>query len=72
FTTISRHPTPLTKVLLEQFTATIPMPSDSAMSIAWQAMEKGFERFKEGLGAPETARYMQQLADQQYRQVTSP
>ncbi|MGL6152205.1 MAG: sugar ABC transporter substrate-binding protein [Aeromonas sobria] len=72
FTTISRHPTPLTKVLLEQFTATIPMPSDSAMSIAWQAMEKGFERFKEGLGATETARYMQQLADQQYRQVTSP
>lgn len=72
FTTISRHPTTLTKVLLEQFTATIPMPSDSAMSIAWQAMEKGFERFKEGLGAPETARYMQQLADQQYRQVTSP
>ncbi|EKP0259962.1 extracellular solute-binding protein [Aeromonas sobria] len=72
FTTISHHPTPLTKVLLEQFTATIPMPSDSAMSIAWQAMEKGFERFKEGLGAPETARYMQQLADQQYRQVTSP
>ena len=72
FTTISRHPTPLTKVLLEQFTATIPMPSDSAMSIAWQAMDKGFERFKEGLSAPETARYMQQLADQQYRQVTSP
>lgn len=72
FTTISRHPTPLTKVLLEQFTVTIPMPSDSAMSIAWQAMDKGFERFKEGLGAPETARYMQQLADQQYRQVTSP
>lgn len=72
FTTISRHPTPLTKVLLEQFTVTIPMPSDSAMSIAWQAMDKGFERFKEGLSAPETARYMQQLADQQYRQVTSP
>lgn len=72
FTTISRHPTPLAKVLLEQFTVTIPMPSDSAMSIAWQAMDKGFERFKEGLGAPETARYMQQLADQQYRQVTSP
>lgn len=72
FTTISRRPTPLAKVLLEQFTVTIPMPSDSAMSIAWQAMDKGFERFKEGLGAPETARYMQQLADQQYRQVTSP
>ncbi|MBS4686664.1 extracellular solute-binding protein [Aeromonas sobria] len=72
FTTISRHPTPLAKVLLEQFTVTIPMPSDSAMSIAWQAMDKGFERFKEGLSAPETARYMQQLADQQYRQVTSP
>ena len=72
FTTISRHPPPLAKVLLEQFTVTIPMPSDSAMSIAWQAMDKGFERFKEGLSAPETARYMQQLADQQYRQVTSP
>jgi maltose-binding protein MalE len=72
FTTISRHPTPLAKVLLEQFTVTIPMPSDSAMPIAWQAMDKGFERFKEGISAADTARYMQQLADQQYRQVKAP
>ncbi|MGL6620203.1 sugar ABC transporter substrate-binding protein [Aeromonas veronii] len=72
FTAISRRPTPQEKVLLEQFTLSTPMPSDSAMSIAWQAMEKGFERFKEGLSAADTARYMQQLADQQYRQVKTP
>lgn len=59
-------------MLLEQFTLSTPMPSDSAMSIAWQAMEKGFERFKEGISAADTARYMQQLADQQYRQVKAP
>ena len=72
FTAISRRPTPQEKVLLEQFTLSTPMPSDSAMSIAWQAMEKGFERFKEGISAADTARYMQQLADQQYRQVKTP
>ncbi|MGL5306046.1 MAG: hypothetical protein ACRC9Y_07720 [Aeromonas veronii] len=72
FTAISRRPTPQEKVLREQFTLSTPMPSDSAMSIAWQAMEKGFERFKEGISAADTARYMQQLADQQYRQVKTP
>ena len=72
FATISHNPTPREKVLLEQFTLTTPMPSDSAMSIAWQAMDKGFERFKEGISAADTARYMQQLADQQYRQVKAP
>ena len=41
FTAISRRPTPQEKVLLEQFTLSTPMPSDSAMSIAWQAMEVG-------------------------------
>ncbi|ELV7507437.1 sugar ABC transporter substrate-binding protein [Aeromonas veronii] len=72
FTAISRRPAPQEKVLLEQFTLSTPMPSDSAMSIAWQAMEKGFERFKEGISAADTARYMQQLADQQYLQVKTP
>jgi len=72
FDHIARSPTPQQKVLLEQFTLTTPMPSDSAMSIAWQAMDKGFERFKEGMSAAHTARYMQQLADQQHRQVKSP
>lgn len=69
---INQRPSPMDKVLLEQFLLSTPMPSDRAMSIAWQAMEKGFERFKEGSSATETARYMQQLADQQYRQVQSP
>ena len=72
FSAISQHPTPLENVLLKQFAFATPMLPDSAMSIAWQAMEKGFERFKEGSSAAATARYMQQLADQQYRQVTSP
>lgn len=72
FAAINQHPAPHEKVLLEQFTLSIPMPSDSAMSIAWQAMDKGFERFKEGSSAADAARYMQQLADQQYRQVKAP
>lgn len=72
FAAISRRLTPQAKVLMEQFTLSTPMPSDSAMSIAWQAMGKGFERFKEGSSATDAARYMQHLADQQYRQVKAP
>ncbi|MFB2862248.1 extracellular solute-binding protein [Aeromonas sp. MdU4] len=71
FTAISQRPAPQAKVLLAQFTLSTPMPSDSAMSIAWQAMDKGFDRFQEGSSATAAARYMQQLADQQYRQVKS-
>ena len=72
FAAINQHPAPHEKVLLEQFALSTPMPSDSAMSIAWQAMDKGFERFREGSSAADAARYMQQLADQQYRQVKAP
>ncbi|HHQ4689443.1 TPA: sugar ABC transporter substrate-binding protein [Aeromonas veronii] len=71
FSAINQYPALHEKVLLEQFTLSTPMPSESAMSIAWQAMDKGFERFKEGSSAAEAARYMQQLADQQYQQVKS-
>ncbi|MGL5225731.1 MAG: sugar ABC transporter substrate-binding protein [Aeromonas sp.] len=71
FTAIHQEANPLKKVLLEQFTLTTPMPSESAMSIAWQALGKGFERFMEGQSAAKCAEYMQQLADLQYHKVKS-
>ncbi len=72
FAAIGQSPDPRAHVLLEQFTRSAPMPSGSAMAVAWQAMATGFERAREGGSATDTARYMQQLADRQHLQVNAP
>jgi maltose-binding protein MalE len=43
---------------------TKPLPADPAMSFIWDAMGKGFIRYREGaLTAPNAAKYMQKLAE---------
>ncbi|WP_245905433.1 sugar ABC transporter substrate-binding protein [Photobacterium lipolyticum] len=56
-------------VILKQLQLAEQMPSLTAMAIAWQAMKKGYLRFKDGLSAEEAAAYMQQLAFTQQQRL---
>jgi len=56
-------------VLLQQLERAKPMSSDTNMAIVWAAMEKGYQRFKDGLSAKESARYMQKVADKQSKRL---
>lgn len=56
-----------TKVLLAQLAQSAPMPSDPKMTIAWQAMAKGFARLMRGATAAEAAAIMQQQADRELK-----
>lgn len=56
-------------VLLQQLEFAKPMSSDTNMAIVWAAMEKGFQRFKSGLSAKESAQYMQKIADKQSKRL---
>ncbi len=55
------------RIILEQLNFTRPMPSDPGMSIAWQAMSKGYQRYmNHGFSAEDAAAYMQNLAEREY------
>ncbi|MEH6534359.1 MAG: extracellular solute-binding protein [Photobacterium frigidiphilum] len=56
-------------VLLQQLQRAKPMSSETNMAIVWAAMEKGYQRFKNGLSAKESARYMQKVADKQSKRL---
>ncbi|MGF1879219.1 extracellular solute-binding protein [Photobacterium frigidiphilum] len=56
-------------VLLQQLQFAKPMSSETNMAIVWAAMEKGYQRFKDGLSAKESARYMQKVADKQSKRL---
>lgn len=56
-----------TKVLLAQLAQSDPMPSDPKMTIAWQAMAKGFARLMRGATAAEAAAIMQEQADRELK-----
>lgn len=56
-------------VLIQQLQLAKPMASETNMAIVWAAMEKGYQRFKNGLSAKESARYMQKVADKQSKRL---
>ncbi|MBQ1782323.1 MAG: extracellular solute-binding protein [Gammaproteobacteria bacterium] len=58
-----------TRVLLAQLAQSAPMPSDPKMTIAWQAMAKGFARLMRGATAAEAAAIMQQQADRELQRT---
>lgn len=56
-----------TKVQLAQLAQSAPMPSDPKMTIAWQAMAKGFARLMRGATPAEAAAIMQEQADRELK-----
>lgn len=55
-----------TQVMLAQLNLSAPMPSEPQMTIAWQAMAKGFARLMRGSSAADAALVMQELAEREW------
>lgn len=57
------------KILFRQMALTTPMSSSLNMSIAWQAMAIGFQRYQAGATAEYSAQHMQKMAIEQMNQL---
>lgn len=55
--------------IFNQLMLSKPMPSSIKMSIAWQAITMGYQRFQDGMPAKEAAEYMQKVALEQLKRL---
>jgi maltose-binding protein MalE len=68
FNYVQQHANGYLKQTISLMADTKPLPADKEMTFIWDAIGKGFIRYREGaLDAPAAAKYMQQLAERHIR-----